>query len=347
MLHCRARGMGRFVKLIGGAVLAAGLIGGPAMAKTIKISLEMYKGDNPEYNAAVRFKKYVELKSNGDLQVKLFPGNQLGNARDTTEMVQQGTLEMAFPSDGVFAGFYAPIQVWSIPYLFPSPPVAWAVMNGKFGHWMLQDIEKKTGIKALAFSQNGFRSFTNNVRPIITPKDMAGLKIRTMESPVYIKLVQSLGASATPISGAETVMALKQGVVDGQENPPSVVYTGGAGDVQKYYTLDEHTLGLHIIVASDKWFKSLTPGEQQIVTDGAQLMAWTENVQKTEGQWVYTQKLAKDKGMKIHVSTPEEKELFKKATQGPVKDFITEKVGKDLVDRITSAVDDAKQELYQ
>jgi C4-dicarboxylate-binding protein DctP len=338
----------RVVGLWSSMALGAMMLTGAASAQTeIKFSLEMFEGNNPEYNAAVRFKNYVESKSNGELKVRLFPGNQLGSARDTTEMVQQGTLEMAFPSDGALAGFYKPIQVWSIPYLFTSAPLAWEVMNGEFGRWMLNDIREKTGMRALAFSQNGFRSFTNNVRPIITPKDMAGMKIRTMESPVYMELVKALGASPTPIAGSEVVMALKQGVVDGQENPPSVVYSGGAGDVQKYYTLNEHILGLHVIIAGEKWFNSLSPDYQRIITDGAQLMAWTENLQKTEGDWVYAEKLAKEKGMKIHVSTPKEKEQFRSAVQEPVETYITQQVGKDLVDRLQKSVKTAEEKLYR
>jgi TRAP-type transport system periplasmic protein len=338
----------RLAAVWGSMALGTMMLAGTASAQTeIKFSLEMFEGDNPEYNAAMRFKNYVESKSNGELKVRLFPGNQLGSARDTTEMVQQGTLEMAFPSDGALAGFYKPIQAWSIPYLFTSAPVAWEVMNSEFGRWMLKDIHDKTGMRALAFSQNGFRSFTNNTRPIITPKDMAGLKIRTMESPVYMELVKALGASPTPIAGSEVVMALKQGVVDGQENPPSVVYSGGAGDVQKYYTLNEHILGVHIIIASDNWFNSLSPSHQRIVTDAAQVMALTENLEKTEADWVYAQKLAKEKGMKIHVSTPQEKEQFRAAVKEPVQAYITQQVGKDLVDRLSGSVKAAEEKLYR
>ena len=239
----------------------------------------------PEYNALVRFKEYVEFKTNGEITVRLFPNNQLGGEREMIEQVQQGSLELTFPADGAMAGFYPPMQVWSIPYLFESAPVAWNVINGDFADDMRADILEETGMRALAFSQNGFRSFTNNVRPIINPEDLAGLKIRTMESPVFMELVNSLGATATPISGAEVLMALRQGVVDGQENPPAVVYGGGLGEVQKYYTLNEHVFGLHVIIANEDWFQSLSPGHQQIIQDAAKLMAWTENLQKTEGDW--------------------------------------------------------------
>ncbi|MBO6718888.1 MAG: DctP family TRAP transporter solute-binding subunit [Rhizobiaceae bacterium] len=318
-----------------------------AGAVEIKFGIGVAEGDYPEYNALVRFKEYVEFKTNGEITVRLFPGNQLGGEREMIEQVQQGSLELTFPADGAMAGFYAPIQVWSIPYLFESAPVAWEVINGPFGDAMREDILAQTGIRALAFSQNGFRSFTNNIRPIVDPDDIAGMKIRTMESPVFMEMVNSLGATAVPISGAEVVMALRQGVVDGQENPPAVVYSGGHGEVQKYYTLNEHVFGLHVIIANNDWFESLSPGHQQIIKDAANLMAWTENLQKTEGDWRFSKKLQEELGMEIHVSTPEEKAAFKEITQGPVVTFIRSRVGDDLVDDLLSEVEAAKARLYQ
>ncbi|MFC0244224.1 TRAP transporter substrate-binding protein [Falsochrobactrum ovis] len=327
-----------------GAALVFGLP--QAEATEIKFALEMYEGDNPEYNAAKAFKDYVENKSNGELTVRLFPGNQLGSVRDTTEMVQAGTLEMTLPSDGAFAGFYKPIQVWSLPYLFRSAPVAWDVMNGEFGQWMLKDIEEKTGIKALAFSQNGFRSFVNNVRPIKTPDDMQGMKIRTMESPVYMEMVRALGANPTPIAGSEAVMALQQGVVDGLENPTPVLYAGGAADVAKHLTLNDHVLGLHVIIAGKNWFDSLPPAHQAIVQEGARLMASVENIQKTEGDWIYAKRIADEKGVQVHTSTPDEKQAFKDAVYEPVRKYIAEQVGEELLKRMEASVAEAEAKLY-
>ncbi|MFN3525376.1 MAG: DctP family TRAP transporter solute-binding subunit [Paracoccus sp. (in: a-proteobacteria)] len=317
-----------------------------AAAMEIKFGIGLPEGDSPEYNALVRFKDYVEFKTNGDITVRLFPNNQLGGEREMIEMVQQGSLELSFPADGAMAGFYAPMQVWSIPYLFESAPVAWRVLESDFADRMRAEILEATGIRALAFSQNGFRSFTNNVRPIVNPEDMAGLKIRTMESPVYMEMVGALGATAVPISGAEVVMALRQGVVDGQENPPAVVYTGGHGEVQRYYTLNEHTFGLHVIIANDDWFSGLEPGHQQVIRDAAALMAWTENLQKTEGDWRFSRQLADELGMEIHVSTPEEKAAFRDITQPPVLDFIRSNVGDELVDELLAVVEDTKVSLY-
>ncbi|MBQ2262786.1 MAG: TRAP transporter substrate-binding protein [Loktanella sp.] len=328
------------------ATLTFSLSATDADAMEIKFGIGIPEGDFPEYNALVRFKDYVEFKTNGEITVRLFPNNQLGGEREMIEMVQQGSLELSFPADGAMSGFYAPMQVWSIPYLFESAPLAWRVLESDFASNMRNDILEQTGIRALAFSQNGFRSFTNNVRPVINPEDMAGLKIRTMESPVYMELVNALGATAVPISGAEVVMALRQGVVDGQENPPAVVYGGGHGEVQDYYTLNEHTFGLHVIIANDDWFNSLEPGHQQVIQDAAYLMAWTENLQKTEGDWRFSRMLEEELGMQVHVSTPEEKAAFRDATQPVVLDFIRGNVGDELVDELFATVDEARSQLY-
>lgn len=330
------------------ALLAATFALGAAQAQTteIKFGIGMPEGDSPEYQALARFKEYVEFKSNGDMTVRLFPGNQLGSEREMIEMVQQGSLELTFPADGAMAGFYPPMQVWSIPYIFESAPIAWSVMQSDFAKRMKDDILATTGIRALAFSQNGFRSFTNNVRPLITPQDMAGLKIRTMESPVYMTMVNALGATAVPIAGSEVVMALRQGVVDGQENPPAVVFSGGHGEVQDYFTLNEHTFGLHVIVANNDWFTALPQGQQQIIKDAAEMMAATENLLKTQGDWTYSRRLVEEMGMTIHVSTPEEKAAFKDIAQPPVLAFIRESVGDQIVDDMIAAVDTAKADLY-
>ena len=312
----------------------------------IRFAFEMYEGDNPEFNAATAFKEYVENKTNGELTGRLFPGNQMGSVRETTEMVQQGTLQLTLPSDGAFAGFYPPIQAWSMPYLFPSAPVAWRVMNGEFGQWTLEDIHEKTGMRALALSQNGFRSFMNNERLIVSPADLEGMKIRTMESPVYMTMVEALGASATPIAGSEAVMALQQGVVDGLESPPPVHLSGGAADVADYMTLNEHVFGLHILVANDDWFTSLSPDHQKVIVEAAQLFAQTENVQKTAGDWEAIRQIAEEKGVEVHISTAEEKMAFRDAVYDPVRAFIVEEVGEDILNRMEAAVADAEAELY-
>src|SRR5690554_5564643 len=122
----------RFSKIAAAGLLAcSGWLGAITSihAMEIKFAIGVAEGDYPEYNALVRFKEYVEFKTNGEITVRLFPGNQLGGEREMIEQVQEGSLELTFPADGAMAGFYPPIQVWSIPYLFESAPQAWSIMN--------------------------------------------------------------------------------------------------------------------------------------------------------------------------------------------------------------------------
>ena len=144
---------------------------------------------------------------------------------------------------GAIAGYFKPAMVLDIPYLFSSAPVAWKVLDGKFGDELAAALLDKTGMRVLAYGETGFRNFTNSKRPIKSPEDLKGLKIRVMETPLYITLVKALGAAPTPIAWTETYTSLQQGVVDGQENPVSVIIQAKFAEVQKYLTLDGHTYG--------------------------------------------------------------------------------------------------------
>src|SRR5690606_13091119 len=200
------------------AIAAAFAAVGEASAKTIKFGMNAPQGDNPEWNALTAFKNHVEYKTEGGITVDLFPSAQLGAERACAEQVQQGTVEACLVDTGALAGFYNNIQVLSVPYLFKSSAHAWAVFDSPFFKDLAEDMRKQTGIRVMSWGENGFRDFTNNVRPIRAPEDLAGLKMRVMESPVFIRFVESLGAAATPMPGSEIIMAAKQGVIDGQEN---------------------------------------------------------------------------------------------------------------------------------
>jgi len=191
---------------------------------TLRFGMNLPQGESADYKAAVAFKDYVEFQSGGRLRVQLFPGGQLGSERQMTEQVRDGALDIAYVADGATTGFYPKLQVLAIPYLFASSPVAWEVLRGPFGREMWEDIHTVAGFRVLNMSENGFRDFTNNRRPIRTPEDMKGLKMRTMESPVFIRMMQSMGAAATPIGTSELIMSLQQNVVDGQENPDAAWY---------------------------------------------------------------------------------------------------------------------------
>ena len=287
---------------------------------------------------------YIEFRSNGRIQVRLF-FNTMGGSLQVTEQVKNGGLDFALTDDSVLGSFYKPMQAFQIPYLFPSSPVAWEFMNSKFMRDMAEDMRKATGIRTLALSENGFRNITNNVREIRTPDDMRGLKMRTMQSQVYVNFMQSMGASATPISFPELIPALKSNVVDGQENASTTVLDGKLYEVQKFMSVNEHIYGMHLIIFNDAKFRSLSADHQKIIQEGARLHAEVANSRKAFDAMGAVNKI-REAGTRVHVSSPSEKDRFRQVTQKPVIDFIATQAGREVVDRVLAAAEEARRAVY-
>ncbi len=326
---------------------AATLLGGisTAHAMVIKLGTNFASPEQTEFQAVETFKRYVEFRSNGEIELRVF-AQSLGGDREIFEQVQQGSLEMAFPADGAIAGFYPPVQVLSIPYAVTTSPVAWKFLDGPFMRELTQDMLEQTGVRTLITSESGFRSMSNNVREIREPSDMEGLRMRTMESPVYMELMRALGASPTPLPAPELVMALRQGIVDGQENPIPAIADSGIGEVQKFVSADDHTLGVQFLVANDAWWQGLDENTRNILQEGAQLLANYSQALKMDKLELSIQKL-RDNGVEVYLNTNAEKEMFREAAQPAVRAHIESQVGTELVERFLAAVEQANDEVYR
>lgn len=336
----------RFRSLVTGLLTAAALsLSGAAMAKTtLKFSIGAPESGGGEIMGMKALKEYVEFKSGGELEIRLF-FNTFGGSLQVTEQVKNGTLEMALTDDSVLGSFHKPMQVFQIPYLFASSPVAWEFMKSPFVRDLNEDMRKATGIRTLALSENGFRNLTNNTREIKTPDDMKGLKMRTMQSQVYVNFMKSMGAAATPIAFPELVTSLKQGVVDGQENASATIWDGKLFEVQKFMSVNEHIYGLHFIIINDRVFQGLSPDLRQILMDGAAIHAEVANSRKSMDSLQSIQKI-REKGTKIYINSPSEKEAFRKASQEPVIEFIASQVGRPVVDKLLEAVRETTRKSY-
>jgi C4-dicarboxylate-binding protein DctP len=334
-------------KILASIMLAAGLaiIAGAAEAQTLRYGMTLPQGENADWRAATAFKAYVEFNTGGKLKVEIYPANQLGGERQMAEQVRDGALDVAFVADGALGGFYPKIQVFAIPYLFPSSPVAWEVLRGPVAQGLAADIHKSIGFQVLNFSENGFRDFTNSKHPIRTPEDMKGLKMRTMESPVYIKMMQAMGSAATPINAAELVMSLQQNVVDGQENAPSTINMLGIADVQKFMSTDEHVFSAMLLIAAQDTMDKLTPDQRKVVHDAAMLQASVNNSERARATQANIDAI-KAKGVQVYMTSPSEKELFRAASQGPVVEYIRAQVGNELVDAMLADVKRATKVVY-
>jgi tripartite ATP-independent transporter DctP family solute receptor len=293
--------------------------------------------------AGATFKGLVEGATGGNMIVKVFPASQLGNERELIEGTKIGTIQMSFVS-GAIAGFYKEAQVLDIPYLFSSGPVAWKVMDGPFGQEMAADILQKTGMRVLAYGETGFRNFTNSSRPIKSPADMKGLKIRVMETPVYVNMVKALGAAPTPIAWSEVYTALQQKVVDGQENPVATIMQAKLYEVQKYLTLDGHSYGVDFFLINDKFYRSLPQETQQIIKTSAVTSALVGRGIQTLNSATGISEL-QAKGMEVYAPNKAEAAQFKAATQAPVIEYVEKQIGRAWIDKLFKAIKEAEADL--
>jgi len=330
------------------AAAAALALTGAAVAQT-KVNLRFAVGanDHPTDGMAVgmkTLKQYAEFKSKGEIDIRIF-WNTLGGSLQVTEQVKNGTLDMALTDDSVLGSFHKPMQAFQIPYLFGSSAAAWEFTNTQVVRDMTEDMRKATGLRTLAFSENGFRNLTNNQREVKTPEDMKGLKMRTMQSQVYVAFMQSMGASATPIAWPELIPALKTNVVDGQENAATTVLDGKLYEVQKFMSVNEHIYGFHLIIVNDAIFQKLSPDHRKILQEAARLHAAVANSRKAADAMSAVDEIRK-KGVKIYVNSPSEKEMFRQQTQKAVIDFIAGQAGRETVDKVLAAADEANKRVY-
>ena len=334
-------------KLLAATIFAVGMavLAAAAGAQTLRYGMTLPQGENADWRAATAFKDYIEFHTGGKVKVEIYPANQLGGERQMAEQVRDGALDVAFVADGALGGFYPKIQVFAIPYLFPSSPVAWEVLRGPVAQGLAADITKTLGFHVLNFSENGFRDFTNSKHPIRTPDDMKGLKMRTMESPVYIKMMQAMGSAATPINAAELVMSLQQSVVDGQENAPSTINMFGIADVQKFMSVDEHVFSAMLLIMADDSLAKLTPDQRKVVHDAAVLQASMNNAERARATQANIDAI-RAKGVQVYMTSPSEKEMFRAASQGPVLEYIRAQVGNELVDALLADEKRAEQVVY-
>ena len=218
--------------------------------------------NHPVHRGMVYMAEKVAEKSGGKMRVDIYPGGQLGAERDLIELLQIGSLAMTKVSTAPLEAFVPEMKIFGIPYIFRDDEHRWKVLNSEIGKKLLLSGEKFF-LHGMCYYDAGSRSFYTKDRPINTPEDLKGLKIRVMKSITSVEMVQSLGGSATPIPWGELYTALQQGVVDGAENNPPSFYSSRHYEVCKYYSLDEHTAVPDILLMSTVVWGILKPEEQQ------------------------------------------------------------------------------------
>lgn len=303
------------------------MVGVPLFAIDIKLAHVVNEQD-AFHLAATKFKELTEKYTNGEIKVTIFPNAVLGDERTLLERMKMGIVDAGVITSGPFVNFVPQFGVVDMPFLFRDAEHAYKVLDGPIGDKLFADLEPQ-GWKGLAWAERGFRNLTNNKRPINKPEDVAGLKIRLMQNPIYVDSFKALGANAVPMAWTEALTALQQHTIDGQENPLNVIVSFKLYESQKYLAITRHAYAPAPIIMSMMTWKKLTPAQQTAVLKAAREAAQYERDYDNQNEAGWLKELA-DKGMVI---TRPDLSAFLKAVK-PVYDTYSDKFGKDLINAI-------------
>ena len=277
-----------FGALAGAAIFAAAT--GSASAQTITLrSTDIHPDGYPTIEAVKHMGKLLEERSKGRIKINVFHSAQLGQEKDTIEQTRFGVIDMNRINMAPFNNLIPATNVPSLPFIFRSVEHMRKVMDGPIGDNLLKEFEKHD-LVGLAFYDSGSRSFYNSKRPINTPADMKGMKIRVQQSDMFVSLVSALGANATPMNFGEVYSGLQTGVIDGAENNWPSYESTKHYEVAKFYSQTEHSLSPEVLVMSKKSFDKLSAEDKALVRAAAK-----ESVAKMRELWDAREKASEAK----------------------------------------------------
>ncbi|WP_263769107.1 TRAP transporter substrate-binding protein [Propionivibrio soli] len=296
----------------------------------------------PGHPAVVGAEKWAEIlkqKSGGKLTLKVFPAGVLGGDVQVLSAVQGGTIDLTVMNSGIMQSQLKEFAIFDFPFMFESGKEADAILDGAFGK-KLADLMPPKNMINLAYWELGFRELTNSKRPINKAEDIAGLKIRVIQSPIYIETFNALGANAVPMPFTEVYTALEQKIIDGQENPFSVIETSKFNEVQKNLTVTNHMYNPQSVVMSKKKWDALTKDEQEMLMS---TVAEATKFQRESARAMADQSLANlKKSMQVTVLPAEELAKIR-AKIKPVIDKFSANVGPDLVKQLQTELDKGRK----
>lgn len=283
----------------------------------------------------------IKEESNGRLIIEHFPSSILGNEEEIFEGLQLGTIEMATLSAGSLGGFYPGVLATTTPFLFQTREEAWEFFDSETADWLGDKVYENTGVKTLGWAENGLRCFTATNKQIKSPADLKGMRIRTQQNPVTMAMVEALGGSPQPIAFAELYSALSQGAVDGQENPPSLIYTQGLYEVQPYLTLDYHVYDFLGVFANESAINKLPDDLKQILLSNIDEFVKIER-EKSRAYDERDIKAMEEVGVSVYTLTDAEYNQMVEATASVV-DKVREIAGDEVVDKILAQVEELRK----
>lgn len=312
-----------FTALIAAAVMASL----PVQAATkLKFGYEAPRSDT-QHIAAKKFNSLLKEKTDGALQLSLFPDSTLGNAQSMISGVRGGTIDIEMSGSPNFSGLSPNLNVIDIPFIFRDKAHAYRVLDGEIGAQLMHELEDK-GLKPLAWWEVGFREISNSKHPIKTADDVKGLKIRTNQNPMYVKAFELLGANPVPMPLSELYTALETKTVDAQEHPIGILYSVKLFEVQKYLSLTNHGYTPLLVVMNKEKFDALPVKQQEALLSAAKEAGAYQRQLNAEKE---DQMLAKMEKAGLKVIRDIDQSSFREAVEKPVRQDFIEKNGDTLI----------------
>lgn len=304
-------------RLVAGVVMGLGLGIAAAQAQTV-FKIGWTNTIDSHYGVGVTtFGDEIFKRTNGRYKLQYFPSGALGGEREMLEAVQLGTQDMIITSTGPVGNFVPETRIVDIPYLFRDYDHARKVLDGSIGQEILTKFPAK-GLVAISWMENGFRHITNSKRPVKSPDDVKGLKIRTMENKVHMEAFKAMGALPTPMNMNEVFTALQTGTVDGQENPIPVILANKLYTVQKYLTLDSHVYSPAILIINKGLWDKISDADKAAFKEAAKI-ALVANRKKVNDDEANGLDVMKKAGTEIIVSV--DNAAFQKAVASAYAGF--------------------------
>ena len=284
--------------------------------------------EHPITKGEYKFAEILEELSGGTMVVENYPNCQLGSNRELYESVQNGTLQMAEAGAVILANFTDKFKFTQLPYLFNSAESMQCFLNGEVGQQMFEEMAAETGFRVLGCYENGWQAITNSKHEIKTAADLQGLKIRTQENDILLKIYGDLGCNPMPMAFTELFTGMQQGTVDGQINPILIAYTGGYDEVQEYCTDVNAVYDVASIAINEEFYQGLTEEQR----------GWIDQAVKESVEWQLqasleaSQEAAETIDLEIHYLTDDERQTFIDASAG-VYDWFRENVNEPNLDK--------------
>jgi tripartite ATP-independent transporter DctP family solute receptor len=281
---------------------------------------------HPQAKANLIFADYIKTKTNGEITVDVFPMGQLGGERSMVEQVQGGTLDMADITTAVLSNFVPQAALYDMPFIWPTREIAYKVLADAEFWKIMSDTFPPKGMVAFGYGENEIRDLTNVKREIRKPDDVKGLKIRVMEAPIYLETWRTLGANPVPMPFPEIYNALQQGVIDAQENPIMTSSLMKFTEVTPYATILNYCLTECIKIANVDVWKKLTPDQQKIFYEAAQIAIKANREEGLKMTSDIVEKMKSEGKVKVTQLTAEERAAFQQAVK-PVYEAFDKKMG--------------------